>query len=138
MDQTRTLILVAEDCPVATATPPLPLRGRKTVAVVQHELLTEHPGRLTEEDVLFLSWLRRQDDAHDLDDGERDRLRAEFLAKSRPCLRASPLPMKYGYGLLFDAEGRITLCPVESPLYRELVAGTEGCVLLKSFRSKRS
>lgn len=128
-----TLIAVAEDCPVSSATLPVARSGKKTVAVLQHELLAEHPFRFTQEDVLFDSWLARQD----LSDSERAALREQFFAKPQPCLRASPLPKKHGWGLLFDRDGKVALCPMESGEYQRLVGGGEVTVL-KAMRSHRA
>jgi hypothetical protein len=134
-----TLIAVADDCPVSGSVVPAPRGGRKTVAVLQYEMLAdpELAGRLTQEDVLFESWLRRQPAAEGrLAADERAALRAEFFAKPQACLRASPLPKKYGFGLLFDGEGVVSLCPMESGEYRRAVEG--GAVtVLKAMRSSR-
>jgi len=55
------------------------------------------------------------------------------------CLRASPLLKKYGFGLLFDHEGRVALCPMESEEYQRLVGGIDGQVtVIKAMRSKRA
>jgi len=113
LDYVDTLIAVAPDCPVDHAVVPTPRGGKPTVAAIQYELLSGAPGRLTQPDVLFRTWLARQD----APGADEERLRADFFAKPQACLRSSPLPKKYGWGLLFDHAGRITLCPVESDLY---------------------
>ncbi|WP_220447767.1 DUF6157 family protein [Nonomuraea diastatica] len=136
MDYFSTLIAVSDDCPVERSVVPAPHNGRKTVAVLQHELLAGRPYELTQEDVLFRSWLMRQPGCEDRTDDEVAALRDTFFAKSQACLRASPLPKKYGFGLLFDAEGRVALCPMESEDYR---AGLhrEDVKVLKAMRSSR-
>lgn len=91
-----TLIAVAEDCPVDRAVAPVSRNGKKTVAVVQFELLTADPGGLTQEDVLFETWLRRQEFAQEPSAAERAALRARFFARPQACLRSSPLPKRYG------------------------------------------
>ncbi|GIH81476.1 DUF6157 family protein [Planobispora longispora] len=133
-----TLIAVADDCPVDHAVEP-PLRGaKKTVALLQFEMIDADPGALTQEDVLFESWLRRQEPA-ERSQAEREELRAQFFAKPQACLRASPLPKQYGWGLLFDQMGRVRLCPMESEEYRRIVAGEAGEVkVLKAMRSRRA
>lgn len=134
----QTLIAVADDCPVTQSEAPPTRRSRKTVANVQFELLSETPGMLTQEDVLFQSWFLRQDGL-DRSGSEAARLREQFFAKPRACLRSSPLPKRYGWGLLFDDEGRITLCPMESEQYRAIMAGeVSGIAVLNAFRSKRA
>jgi hypothetical protein len=133
----ETLIAVADDCPVHTSVEPALRGGKKTVAVLQYELLSEQPFRLTQEDVLFLSWLHRQPGFQDKSEDEVATLRDAFFAKDQPCLRASPLPKKYGFGLLCDAEGRVALCPVESEEYKTHLQGGKVKVL-KAMRSSRA
>jgi uncharacterized protein DUF6157 len=133
----RRIVLVAEDSPAAAATPPPDGRSGLTVAQVQYEMLSAEPFRWTEDDVLFESWWRRQDAAATASDADKERARAEYLARPRPCLRASPLPQRYGWGLVFDEHERVALCPVESPDYRSLAAGDGGVEVQKSFRRTR-
>lgn len=135
MSYHKTLIAVADDCPVGASVVP---RGeRRTVAAVQYEMLAAEPYRLTQEDVLFLTWLRRRPDAGDLAGDEVAALREEFFSRSRACLRASPLPKRYGFGLLFDGDGRVALCPMESEEYRRIVAGGAGYTVVKAMRTSR-
>lgn len=134
----ETLIAVADDCPVGESQVPPDRPGTKTVARLQYELLSEHPGALTQEDVLFQTWLLRQEGPRP-SEAETARLREAFFSKSHPCLRASPLPKRYGWGLLFDGEGRITLCPMESDQYKAIVAGTvPGIKVVKAVRTRRA
>lgn len=137
-----TLIAVADDCPVAAAEVPRPRGGKPTVAVLQYEMISGSPYGLTQEDVLFETWLRRQDLPAGLPEERRAELREDFFSRSQACLRASPLPKRHGWGLLFDADGRIALCPMESEEYRRLVEDAErgdgGVRVLKAMRSRRS
>ena len=134
-----TLIAVADDCPVTTSVVPTAKSGKKTAAVLQYEMLAGNPFGLTQEDVLFESWLAREASAEGLSEEERGLLRDAFFAKPQACLRSSPLPKKYGWGLLFDAEGRVALCPMESEEYQRLAAGGAGGVrVLKALRSSRA
>jgi hypothetical protein len=132
-----TLIAVADDCPVGSAVVPVPRAGKRTVAVVQFEMIDADPGGLTQEDVLFGSWLNRQDPQPPA--AERARLRERFFATPQACLRSSPLPKKYGWGLLFDGAGRVRLCPMESEEYGAVVTGeVAGVKVLKALRSRRA
>lgn len=137
MNYYDTLIAVAEDCSASSAVVPTARGGKKTVAVLQYEMLAERPYQLTQEDVLFDSWLARQDLPEDLSAAERADLREQFFAKPQACLRASPLPKQYGWGLRFDAEGRVALCPMASEEYQRLVASEEQITVLKAMRSRR-
>ncbi len=131
-----TLIAVADDSPVDHSVVPTPRAGKPTVAVVQYEMLADNPHTLTQEDVLFESWLARQDLPQDSLD--KARMRKEFFSKPQACLRSSPLPKKYGWGLLFDHHGRVALLPMEPPDYQRLVTGTNPRVtVLKALRSRR-
>jgi hypothetical protein len=135
----RTLIAVADDCPVEASVVPQDRRGAPTVAGLQYAMLAGHPYEHTQQDVLFHSWLARQRFAEQPSRAEVARLRAEFFAKPQACLRASPLPKKYGWGFLFDEEGKVALCAVESEEYQRIAAGKGGGVtLLKALRSKRA
>jgi Family of unknown function (DUF6157) len=132
---TDTFIQVAEDCRATTGEAP-PERGSgPTVAGVQHAMLAGEPGRWMQEDVLIASapGVRgRTDIAPD----ELERLKAEYFAEPRACLRASPLGKTYGWGLHYDAEGRITLHAVGSESYQRLAADPS-LTQLRAMRSKR-
>ncbi|GAA3794402.1 DUF6157 family protein [Sphaerisporangium flaviroseum] len=132
----QTLIAVADDCPVTESVIPRARGEKKTVAALQYELLVGNPYVYTQEDVLFESWLRRQD-LPDPSEDEVARLRHEFFSRSQACLRASPLPKKHGWGLAFDSEGRVSLCPMESKEYQDLLAD-ESVTVLKAMRSRRA
>jgi hypothetical protein len=135
----RTLIAVADDCPLAHSAVPTARGGKKTVAVIQYDMIAAAPYGLTQEDVLFDTWLARQDLPDGLSDADRSDLRARFFAKPQACLRSSPLPKSYGWGLLFDDRGAVALCPRESPEYQRLVAGgVDGIKVLKALRSRRA
>lgn len=136
MNYYKTLIAVADDCPVEVAQPPVGRGGKPTVATFQFELLSTRPGELTQEDVLFQTWLTRQTEHDPRDEGEVAALRVDFFSEPRACLRASPLPKRHGWGLAFDDEGRITLHAMESPEYAELLAD-ERITVRKAMRTKR-
>lgn len=128
-----TLIQVADDCPVATATIPPIRAGKKTIANWQYEIINDEPYEHTSDDVLFEVYAQRGI----VGDERRAQARDEFFSKDQPCLRASPLTKRYGWGIHSDADGRVALVAVESDEYRALksdrnVAG------LKAMRSRRA
>lgn len=105
-----TFTSVAPDCPATTAEVP-PERATPSVARIQYEMLVDAPYVHTSDDVVFAS------------QGERRGIdRDTFFSTGRPCLRASPLVKRYGWGVHHDAEGRVALVPVESPEYAALQA----------------
>jgi Family of unknown function (DUF6157) len=141
MNYVDTFIAVAQDCAATRGVVPEPRNGRRTVAILQYEMIAEAPYTLTQEDVLFETWLRGSDTGA-LDDAERARLRAEFFVKPRACLRASPLPKQYGWGLHFDDEGRVALYSVDSAEYRRLAgggsaSGKTGPKVVRAMRSRK-
>jgi hypothetical protein len=131
----NTFIQVADDCPVTSSVVPAERSGKQSIAVIQYELLAEHPYEFTQEDVLFETFARHKA----VPEEEHAARRAEFFSKSQACLRTSPLPKSYGWGLHFDAQGRVALCPVESEAYRRFVEQpADGLKLLKGMRSRRT
>ncbi|MHB1510054.1 MAG: DUF6157 family protein [Acidimicrobiales bacterium] len=66
-----------------------------------------------------------------------ERLRSEYFAQPRACLRVSPLPKTFGWGLHYDAEGRIKLHAVDSETYAQL-GSDPALTQLRAMRSSRS
>ncbi len=131
---TNTFIRVAEDCRATTGEVPPERGGAPTVAGVQYAMLAAAPGRWTQEDVLIASAPGVR--GLDLDGDELERRKAEYFAEPRACLRASPLGKTYGWGLHYDADGRITLHAVGSESYERLAADPT-LTQLRAMRSKR-
>lgn len=128
-----TLIEVAEDCPRASAEVPPVRGGQKSVANLQFELLAERPYELTSDDVIFAVYaIRKGIAAPDL-----EAARENFFAKGQPCLRASPLTKRYGWGVHSNDEGKIALVGVESEAYQRLVADPS-VTKIKAMRSRRA
>lgn len=72
--------------------------ANKTVASLQHAMLVDSPYVYTQEDVLFITWFERQTIPH-MSEEDIAHLRDEFFANPQACLRASPLPKRYGWGV---------------------------------------
>ena len=53
------------------------------------------------------------------------------------CMRASPLPKSYGWGLHLDAEGKVALVAMESPEIRRL-ASSRAIAQTRAMRSRRA
>lgn len=136
MNYLKSFIAVAEDCKVTEAKVPQARGNSKTVAEIQYEMIGEHPFEYTQEDVLFESWLRRQD-LEDPSPDEVAALREQFFAKDQPCLRTSPLTRTHGWGLVFDDDGGVALCAMESPDYQKYLESGD-LKVIKAMRSKRA
>jgi hypothetical protein len=136
---TDTFVLVATDCPVTKAVVPAPRGDKPTIAVIEHELLTTKPYTLTLEDLLFEVYVRRQELTRAEVKARGKALRAELFAKSHACMRASPLPKKYGWGVHYDQCGKLALCAMESDDYQRFATGrVEGIEIVPAMRTKRA
>ncbi len=113
----NTLILIADDSPVAAAVVPL-VKDKKTVANLQYELLIENPYRYTSDDVLFMVHAQRAD----IGRADVEEARKVFFSKGQACFRASPLTKRYGWGIYADADGKIALIACHTNEYRALMA----------------
>ncbi len=112
-----TFIEVSEDCKAEQGRPPVSKSGGKSVAERQYEIISRHPYRYTSDEVLFQVYADRQD----LTPGEYDEARKSFFSKGQACFRASPLPKQYGFGLHFDAEGKVALYGRETDIYQQFL-----------------
>lgn len=104
----NTFIQVAEDCPATSGTAPKD-NEPKSAARVQYEMLANQPYQLTGDDVLYVST-----------GAPKGISRADFFSKGQPCLRASALSKRYGWGVHYDAQGKAALVGVETEEYQRL------------------
>jgi Family of unknown function (DUF6157) len=130
-----TFIAVADDCSAVVGVEP-PVKAKPTVARLQFEMVMESPYAFTSEDVIFAASGAGQAVA-DLPIKARSEEQAAFFAKPQACLRASPLPKQYGWGVYSDAEGRVALVAVASTEYQRF-ANDPNTKQLKALRSKRA
>lgn len=133
MNYYDTLIDVADDCPAVKGQVPQVRGGKKTKAVVEYELLVEHPYTYTEEDIAFEVYAV----LHHIPKASRPKERERFLSKGHPHLRVSALAKRYGWGIHNNAEGKIALIAVESPEYKRLMKDRR-TTKVKAFRSTRA
>jgi hypothetical protein len=139
MSYVDTFIQVAEDCPVRTGVVPIARGEAKTIPVIQYELLSQNPYRYTHEELLFAIHVRHKAIPDDVLAVRSDAIRGELFQKNHPCLRASPLPKRYGWGVHYDGHGRIAIYAMNSEDYRRLSRGGEGDPKpLRAVRSKRA
>ncbi|MBI1357935.1 MAG: hypothetical protein GC160_26655 [Acidobacteria bacterium] len=131
-----TFIAVAPDTTAVAGTEPPERSGPKTIARLEYELISSQPYALTQEEVLFRVHTARRGLPSQEVSARRSQLWNEFFSKPMACLRASPLPKTYGWGLHFDAKGRVALVGVESAEYRRLSADAS-LAQVPAMRSKR-
>lgn len=137
MSYSQTFIRVSPDTKATAGTVPPEKAGARTVAGWQHALLANHPYQLTERELYFRVHCHR----HGISDAEakkrREAILAEVFAKPQACLRASPLPKSYGWGVHYDEAGRIAIAGMETPGYAELFKNP-ALKQLDAMRSKRA
>lgn len=114
---TDTFIEVSEDCPAQQSEIPKAKGDSKTIAQMQYELIAKHPYGFTSDDILFQVYA----DKNDLTKSEYNKARADFFSKGQPCLRASPLTKRYGFGVHANSEGKVALYGVETKDYQQML-----------------
>lgn len=127
-----TFLGVAEDTKAVCGTPPPSREGKKTIAEMQYDLLAGHPYRYTSDDVLFQIYA----DRHDLTKEEYALAREKFFSKGQACLRASPLPKTYGYGIHYNEQGKMALYGMETAQYEQF-AKDKKIKKIQAMRSSR-
>lgn len=136
MSYTDTFIQVAEDCPATAGAEPGLYRGKQTIAGIEYELLREKPYTYNQDELIFEVHVRRQEiPAEELWE-RRDAIWNEVFQKSHPCLRASALTKRYGWGAHYNADGKIALYGVETDEYRNF-AESGHFTVLRAMRAKR-
>jgi len=126
----NTFIEIATDCPAKSAEIPPQKGEEKTVAVLQFELISHNPYKYTSDEIIFNVFaLRKKIPAHLLSDK-----RNLFFSKGQACLRSSPLGKRYGWGILYNEEGRIAVYAAESEKYKTF-ANDVSLIRIKAMRS---
>ncbi|WP_243767447.1 DUF6157 family protein [Paenibacillus agricola] len=138
MSYVATFIQVAADCPVEYGVVPISKKEAKPAHIIQYELLKEHPYFYNHEELLFQVYLLHKGIPLDQSGDILRQIREDLFKKSHPCLRASQLPKKYGWGVHYNEVGRIAIYGKETPEYRDFLeqAGNK-LTLLKAMRNKR-
>lgn len=128
----NTLIEIAEDSPVTRSEVPPRKETEETIAYLQYAMIRNHPYAYTSDDVIFGVYARR----NGIGAEEYEEKRAEFFSKGQACLRCSPLPKRYGWGVHSDQDGKVAIYAVESEEYRKLLLDG-GVKRTQAMRSKR-
>jgi Family of unknown function (DUF6157) len=133
-----TFVLIADDSPAQKAEVPPRTGGKDTIASIQHALLSADPYRYTLDDLIYEVHIRHRN--VDVSDAAlAQEFRVDLLDRAHACMRASPLPKKYGWGVHYDDQGRIAIYPVQSAQYRAFArGGTDRPQVFKAMRSARA
>lgn len=120
MNYFNTFIAVAPDTSAKLGTVPPERGGKKSIARLEYELIAARPYAFTQEEVQFAVHVRRKGISAARLAAARTELWQEFFSRPVACMRTSPLPKSYGWGLHFDANGKLALVAVESAEYQGL------------------
>lgn len=127
-----TLIEVAPDCKLAQAQVPELRNGKRTIALMQFELIAKNPYTYTSDDILFQVYA----DRNDLLPDEFEAARKQFFSKGQACMRASPLTKQFGWGVHFDKDGKAALCGMETDEYQRIL-GDPAVKKVKAMRTSK-
>lgn len=128
----NTFIAIADDSPAHSGEMP-PVKGdTKTVASMQFDMLYEHPYAYTSDDVVFQVYAER----NDIPKSEWKEAREQFFSKGQPCLRASPLTKRYGWGVHADENEKIAIYGSETDEYKQF-SEDPGVKVVKAMKSAR-
>ncbi|WP_134686023.1 DUF6157 family protein [Brevibacillus migulae] len=117
----HTFIQVAADCPVSEGMIPVGRNGNKPIHVIQYELLSQNPYQFTHEELIYAVHLIHKNISTEERDMHGERIRRDLFQKKHPCMRASLLPKKYGWGIHFDGQGKMALYGMETKDYQQFV-----------------
>ncbi len=129
---TNTFIEIAADSPVESGEVP-PLKGNKRTAVnIQFEMISRNPYKYTSDDILFQVFAEK----NELTKSELKKAREEFFSRGQPCLRASPLTKRYGWGVHSGKDGKTALYGSETAAYKKLAAD-RNLTVIKAMKSSK-
>ncbi|WP_433943131.1 DUF6157 family protein [Paenibacillus sp. SN-8-1] len=139
MSYRNTFIVISTDCPVTTSTVPVSSRAKKTVYEIEFDLLSNNPYRYTEAELIYEIHIRHKEleEAYVL--AHADEIWEDLFRKPHPCLRASQLPKKFGWGIHYNEEGRIAIYGMDTDEYGRFTEPGKGKpTLVPAMRSRRS
>ncbi len=136
MSYKNTFIKVSEDCPVSISEIPKEKVGKKPAHLIQYELLTNKPYTFDHESLIFEVYLQHKNIPKEITAQEKQEMWQQMFSKGHPCMRASALVKRYGFGAHYNDEGKIAIYPVESAAYKELLENAS-VKKLPGMKSKR-
>ena len=135
MSYKETFITIAPDCPVDKSEIPVSNRAKKPLHIIQYELLTENPYKFDHQELVFKVYLIKEE-LEIKSETERKEIWDKLFSKGNPCLRASALTKRYGFGAHYDKNGKIALYPMESKEYQNFI-NNKSIKKLAGMKSKR-
>jgi hypothetical protein len=136
MSYTNTFIKVADDCPLNKSEIPVSKKDKKPLHLIQYELLKQNPYKFDHEGLIYEVYVRQKEIPENVLEKEAEKIKTELFSKGHPCLRASALMKRYGFGAHYNEEGKIAIYPMESEEYKTLMAD-KGIKVLSAMKTKK-
>lgn len=136
MSYLNTFIKVSDDCPVHNSEIPVSKGDKKPAHVLQYELLTSNPNRYGHEELIYELFIRHKQIPETTITTDAEKISTELFSKGHPCLRASALIKRYGFGAHDNDQGKIAIYPMESSEYNMFLQD-KSISCLAGMRSKR-
>lgn len=122
MSYKNTFVKISEDCPVVVAEIPQKKNGKKPAHVIQFELLTENPYRFAHEELIWEVYVHHKEIPNEiLESQEGAEIKEQLFSKGHPCMRASALVKRYGFGAHYNEQGKIAIFPAGSEEYEQFM-----------------
>ncbi len=125
MSYKNTFVKCAEDCPVDKSEIPLLKKDKPPQHLIQYELLTQHPYKYDHEGLIFEVYVRYKEIPAEVLKKDKEYIKKELFSKGHPCMRASALTKRYGFGAHYNEDGKIALYPMESKEYENFIKDKE-------------
>ncbi|WP_126972927.1 DUF6157 family protein [Gynurincola endophyticus] len=126
-------IAISEDCNEEEGKIPPMKEEAPSIAALQFNLIQENPYKYTSDDVVFQVYAQK----NNINKADYVEAREKLFSKGQPCLRASPLTKKYGWGIHFNEEGKMAIYGCGSEEYKNFVSG-DMVTIVKAMRNKKS
>jgi hypothetical protein len=128
----NTFITLADDCTAQVGEMPPIKADNPTVAAMQYEMLATKPYQYTSDEVIFLAYAQKLG----LTKGELAEAKASFFSKGQACMRASALTKRYGWGIHYNADGKMAIYSCDSKEYKKFLAD-KTLKVIKAMRSSK-
>ena len=129
----NTFIEIAEDCPVDFGEIPAPKGDSKSIAQLQLEMLLDNPYKYDSDDIIYTVFAQRKE----IPSHEWEAERATFFSKGQPCLRASPITKRHGWGVHANADGKIAIYGADTQDYQRFLSDPT-VTKVKAMRTKKA
>lgn len=135
MSYINAFVRVSEDCPVTESEIPIAKGDKKPAHLIQYELLIDSPYTYDHEGLIYEVFIRHKA-IPVTSKPDSKRIKEELFSKGHPCMRASALVKRYGFGAHYNQDGKIAIYPMESNEY-EAFASDRDVKQLPGMKTKR-